>query len=190
MATHFVWNSAQINQSSKEDLSYVVSKLSPSLSSASFENWLQTSFLRKMFAYLFLKQSTLPHYKCKHLMLWLISRSKQLDTIRQNREKDTPFARLELRTFCLPGRRTTIIQEGISPFRLTAVTTKFCAEMPNKLLSKSLKKQASKWPTWPGPARPNSISFLGRFTKLIVSGGPRFLSDQPCPTFYRLFYFF
>ncbi len=137
MATHFVWNSAQMNPSSKENLSYIVSKLSPSLSSASFENWLQTLFLRKMLAYLFLKHSSLLHYECKHLMLWLISRPKQLDTIRQNREEENPFARLELRTFCLAGWCTTIIPEGIFPLRFTAVTTKFRAEMPNKFLSKS-----------------------------------------------------
>jgi len=127
MATHFAWNSVQMNQSSKENLSYVVSKLSPSLSSASFDNWLQTSLLRKMLAYLFLKQSTLSHYECKHVMLWLITKPKQLDRIRENREKDTPFARLEW--------RTTTIPEEISPLGLTAITTNFRAEMPNKLLS-------------------------------------------------------
>ncbi len=54
-------------------------------------------------------------------MLSLMTRTKQCDGIPTERRKRYPLAGLEPRTFCLPGRRTTIIPEGIFTLRFTPV---------------------------------------------------------------------
>ena len=46
---------------------------------------------------------------------------KQRDEITTERRKRYPFAGFEPRTFCLPGRRTTIVPKMISPIHFTVV---------------------------------------------------------------------
>jgi len=61
------------------------------------------------------------HDYVMNLMLWLMTRTKQRHRISTEPRKRYPFVALEPSTFCLQGRRTTIIPEETSSLRFKAV---------------------------------------------------------------------